>query len=543
MRRWPLLSSWIRQGSLGLAAASLAACEPAPAEAPEVPSITAQAPTMVRLSEAQYANALRDLLGPNTAVPFTPEPDVRVGGLNAVGAGVGSVSQRGVERYELLALDVLTAQVQSGDALPWLSCNAQEAPCVRDTLATLGRRAWRRPLTEAELDQATALVEQAQGVLDSPEEALTYGVAFLLQSPMFIYRVEVGEAGPDGRQTTAYELASRLAFLLWNTVPDDALLDAAGSGQLDTPEGLAEQVDRLLADDRFQQGARAFFDDLLQLNGLTQLNKDPNTYQHLTDTLGASAREETLQLVDWLTSDQGVDLRELLTARGTFVNTELATLYEVRAPVIDGFARIDYPADSIRSGFLGQSAFLMLQSHPTTSSATLRGKFIRETFLCHAIPDPPAGVDTSLPEADAKAPTLRDRVKSHLEVSSCASCHQLMDPVGLALENFDGLGRTRTEENGHPIDPAGDLDGTEFGGPVGLGEAIAYHPDFAPCLSDHLLRYVYGRPVADGEQPAVDWLAATLDYTQFDFRSLLRTWTTSKVFRAMGEPSTDEATP
>ena len=197
-----------------------------------------------------------------------------------------------------------------------------------------------------------------------------------------------------------------------------------------------------------------------------------------------------------------------------------------------------------RTGLLGHVSFLAQHSHPVSTSPTLRGKFIRETLLCHSIPEPPADVDTSIPEPSGDAPTLRDRVNEHLEVEVCAACHSLTDPLGLGLENFDGLGRYRQTDNSHPIDASGEVDGATFTDASSLAEALRGHPDLGPCLTENLYRYAMGRAQTAGELELVDSLATRFKRQDNTLRSLMRDVAMSDGFRKLDPVTlTEESTP
>jgi hypothetical protein len=364
---------------------------------------------------------------------------------------------------------------------------------------------------------------------------MEYGIAAVLQSPHFLYRVEHGAGEGTARPLTDWELASRLSFLLWNSIPDETLLEAAEAGVLQDDEGLAAEATRMLEDDRAVQGIRNLFDEVFHLYELDELNKDPTVFTHAHPDMGLLAREETLRVLEDLVLEEDADFRTLLTTRETFVDRRLAALYNVPAPVTDGFGAITLPDDGSRRGLLGHASFLLAHSHPTSSSATKRGKFVRVTLLCQDIPQPPADVDTSIPEADAESPTLRERIETHLEDPTCAGCHSLTDPIGLAFENFDGMGRWRDTENGALIDPSGDLDGEGFSDSWELGAVLSEHDRYGYCMSRHLYRYAVGRLESDSEVDLLDWLAAGLEETQFSYQSLLLDVILSDGFRTVGE--------
>ena len=234
---------------------------------------------------------------------------------------------------------------------------------------------------------------------------------------------------------------------MWNTTPDHELLSAGEAGELETREGLFNQANRLLESDRARAGVRNFFSEFLQLYELEHLSKDPTIFEQFNDQLGQDAIEETLSLIEYMVFDLEADYRELMTTRETFVSPRLAAIYNIPAPSPDGFAYTQLPEDDARAGLLGHVSFLAGHAHQVSSSATLRGKAVRTILLCQSIPAPPVDVDTSIPEPSGDALTLRDRVAEHLRIPLALHVTLMTDPIGLGLENFDGLGRWRDKDN------------------------------------------------------------------------------------------------
>ena len=498
--------------------------------------------TIHRLTRAQYTNALHDLLGKDIAVPTALEPDVEVAGFATVGGSIGSVSRRGVEQYEAAALKVAEQAMAPGPARDALvGCTptgAGDAACARSFVTEFGRKAWRRALSEDEIGRLTAVATNAGTTLGDFHQGLSYAIAALLESPSFLYRVELGTPDPEKpgvRRYTGYEMASRLSFFLWNSTPDAALLDAAESGALDDEGGLSMEIERLLDSPRLHDAMANFFTERFGLAQLDDLSKDSLVFPAMSAELGPAAREETLRLVSQLLLVEGADYRELFTTRRTFVDRKLASLYGVPAPSLDSFGEVELPEKGLRRGLLGHASLLTLYAHPTSSSATLRGKFVRKVLLCATIPSPPANVNTALPDPKESGPTLRDRLTVHETQPMCASCHRPMDLIGLGLENFDGLGQVRHIENGAPIDPSGDLDGTPFETPVELGAAIAEHPDLGPCLVRHLLRYASAAPETPGQDAELARVSYRFADHGYRLPYLLREIALSPAFRTATE--------
>jgi hypothetical protein len=516
---------------------ALAACATSD---PELVTVDPEPPVLRRLTQAQYTRAVRELFGEDLYVPDALEPDPRSFGLQSIGSSLTSISARGVENYEDAAYVIAEqalAPERRGRVVPCTPQATVDSACTAQTVRSLGLKVWRRPLTEAEVTAITAVADDGAEILGDFWQGLEFAIAALLQSPDFLMRPETGEPDPNGagQRYTSWEMASRLSFLLWDSIPDEALLEAAERGELVTTEGVDAQVGRMLDSPKARQGLRAWLTDLLQLQDLDDLQKDPATFVYMSDGLGAAAREETLLGAEHIVFTEDSDLRSLLTTRRTFVDRDLAALYRVPAPAPEGFGEVMLPLDEPRVGLLGQVSTLALHAHATSSSPTLRGLFVRETLLCQPMPDPPANVDTSIPASTEAAPTLRDRVQAHLEQDGCSSCHLLTDPIGLGLEQFDGIGSFRTMDGGAPIDASGDLDGVPFKDAAGLALAVRDHPAFAPCLVEQLSRHALGRSTGEGEDEAADWLFARFAEREHRLQPLWMDLAVSPLFRQVGE--------
>lgn len=529
-----------------VALAGLGGCDDAqPSGPPETAAVAFEpAPaSMRRLTDAQYRTAITDLLGDDLVLPGSLEPDGRFAGSIALGATVRAVSERGVEQYGDAAFALAEQALSPERRARIVDCapeGARDDACAGQVLSAVGRRAWRRPLAEAELARLVDVSGRAGEVLADFYAGLSYGLAGLIQSPHFIYRIETGAlAGADGaeRRLDAYELASRLSFFLWDAPPDAALLDAAASGRLDTVEGLRAEAERLAADPRLRAGVRAFFSDLFELDRLDRMTKAPELFPHYDAAVGPAAREQTLRFVERLIIDERADYRDIMTSRVLDVDRKLASIYDVRAPAREGFGAVELGEDSMRLGLLGQTSVLAMASHPVSTSATLRGMFVRNKLLCQPVPMPPSGVDTSIPEPSGETPTLRDRVAEHLTDPACSGCHSITDPIGLALENFDGIGRFRADDNGAAIDASGILDGTPFDGPIELAWAIREHKRFAPCIVDRLYRYALGREAGEGDEAMLAALTERFVWHDHDVMTLMLDIVASPAFSRVGAPA------
>lgn len=554
MRRWNGAGLWLAgllvAGGCEAGAGGAADADAAVDAAPEItlpgPREVELAPvpaTMQRLTRAQYTRVIHDVLGTHIVVPQSLEPDPTGEGSQAVGSGTATVSPRGAEQYEAAAFVVAAQALGEATRAALAGCapaaaGGRDDACARAALGPWVKRLWRRPVEEAELDELVAIAGTAAATLGDFWEGLQFGLATALQAPAFLFRIEYGEADPlrpGELRRTDWELASRLSFLLWDTGPDDALLAAAAAGELVTAEGLEREAARLMASPRLRDGLRAFADDWLELHDIGEMQKDPTIFLHLSPELVAAAREETLLGFERMVLELDGDVRDLFTTRETHLDRTLAALYDVPAPAGDGLVLTSLPADGTRRGLLGQASFLAMRSHPTSSSATLRGKFIRERFLCGEVPIPPVNLSTGLPPVTEDALTRRQRSEVHNSEPGCNGCHVMMDPMGLGLERFDGLGRMRWTENGAVIDPTGDVDGVPFADESGLAEVLREDPAVPACFVQHVYRYTAGRLVdEEGEGELLEALTRQFAADGFRVKALFMEIFMSPGFRRIG---------
>ena len=453
-----------------------------------------------RLTQDQYRRSIADIFGDDIKISARLEPDPRRDGLIAIGVTQATVGASGFEQYDSAAREV-AAQVTDAkhrDLLvgckPADPAQADDA-CARAFLTRAGRMLYRRPLQPAEVARYVGVARQAAASRKDFFGGVSVSLAAMLDSAPFIFRTERA-VWKDGRyQLDDYAKASRLSFLLWDAPPDQALLDATDKGELGTPDGLSRQVDRMLASQRFEDGVRAFFSDMFELEDIDGLEKDPTIYPRYNTKLALDAREQTLRTVVDTLVRRNEDYRDLFTTRRTFLSRSLGVLYSVPVASRVGWEAHEFPAGDPRAGILAEPAFLMAHSHPGRSSPTLRGKAIRELILCQIIPPPPANVNFAIVQnvTDPHFATARLRLAAHRVQPSCAGCHRLMDPLGLPLEGLDGGAGMRTTENGAPIDLSGDLGGKAFVGPEGLGQAVAADPALSSCLVNRIYSYGVGR--------------------------------------------------
>ena len=518
---------------------------------------TAGGPTVLRrLTQAQYQHVIADVFGSDITIGGRFEPDLRDGGLIEVGAGKVSVPASGLEQYGKMARSVSTQVFDKAHRDGMIDCkpaaaNAPDDKCASQFIAQVGRLLYRRPLAQDELGPLVQGAADATKTVGDFYAGLQITLTSMLQSPQFLFNWETSKPDPNnpGQQTLdAYSKAARLSFFLWDTAPDDVLLTAAQSGELDTPKGFGTQVDRLLASPRLEAGARAYFADMLGFDGFDNLSKDPTIYPKYSFGLATDAQEQTLRTITNHLLVKNGDYRDLFTTRDTFLSRQLGAVYAIPvrkdAPgaTPDGWQPYTFPAGDPRSGILMQISFLALHSHPGRTSPTLRGKALREAVLCQKVPDPPGNVNFNLVQ-DTKNPlykTVRQRLEAHRTQPACTGCHKIMDPIGLSLENFDSIGTYRPGENGTPIDASGEIDGVKFSDAEGLGKAVHDHPATTACLVNRLYAYSVGRTPTKSEN---EWLNSDLkkDFAADGYKlpPLMRRIVTSDVFFRVVVPESE----
>jgi len=418
----------------------------------------------------------------------------------------------------------------------------REAGCARTILTTIARRAYRRTPTNDEIRDLIRFYDEARVDGGGFEAGVETAIRAALVSPQFLFRVE---RDPSGLTASAVyrlsdiELASRLSFFLWSSIPDDTLLDLATRGKLSEPRVLETQVRRMLADSRSETLITNFADQWLYLRNLRASNPDPRLFPDFDDNLRRAFRRETELFVESVkAADRNV--LDLLRADYTFVNERLAKHYGIANVYGSHFRRVTLPPDGPRGGLLGHGSFLTVTSYGTRTSPVQRGKWVLENLL-GAPPPPPPGTVPPLKEAQTggKVLSMRERMVGHRSNPACASCHQLMDPIGLATENFDAIGRWRAAaESGDPIDAAGGLpDGSAFDGVAGLKRALLNRPElFVSTLTEKLLTYAVGRGVDYRDAPAIRAIVRDARAADYRFSSIVVGIVNSPPFRMRKTP-------
>ncbi len=490
------------------------------------PAVAAGPAMLRRLSPDQYKQTVADIFGSDITIGGRFAPEIRESGLLAVGAGNESITGDELDQYHAMAQSIAAQVVDPSHRDVLIACKPASATapddrCASQFLAQVGELLYRRPLSRQELQVQVAIADKTTLQEQDFYAGLRESLADMLVSPEFLFRWSDLNAPPGatGYSTLdSYARASQLSFLLWNAAPDQTLLNDAQRGRLNSPRGLAREVDRMLASPRLDDGVRAFFSDMLQFSCAedpcldASFAKDSTVYPRFTPQVAADAEEQTLRtLVDLLVTHDG-DYRDVFTTRKTFLTPDLAAIYAVPLPrnspngEPSAWQPYVYPPGDPRAGILAQISFVALHAHPGVSSAVLRGRALREVILCQKVPDPPPNVSFKLvlDTTNPKYPTMRSRLDAHITNPVCAGCHRLMDPPGLAMENFDGDGSFRTTENGVLIDASGALDGKKFDGMTGLDATIANDPAAPACLVSRLAEYALGRAPTGDE---VQWVA------------------------------------
>ena len=498
-----------------------AACEP-----PNVGGSVVQ-----RLTRLEYDNTVRDLLGTDArlAEGFVAEEEVL--GFDNNGAAL-TVGELLAEQYLVAAEQLAAEAVEEIEALVPCDPASGDEACARAFAIAFGRRAFRRPLEDAQVDALMVAFDQgaAEGGFAAGIELV---VQVMLQSPSFLYRVERGEGGEGIVALDDWEVASRLSYLLWNSMPDEPLFEAAEAGQLRSGDEIRAQAERMLEDPRAESVVIDFHRQLLDLDALDGQAKDPTAFPEFTPAVAASMRVEAERFATDVVLHGDAAWATLLLGRHTFLDATLARYYGITAPVGDAMTRVALPEDSHRGGFLRMGALHAALGKYATTAPVLRGKFVRTKLLCQTLPPPPDNVEFEPPDVDPDA-TARERYSEHTESVECASCHVLMDPIGFGFEHYDGAGAWRAVENGFPVDASGDLVGTQdadgrFDGVEDLAERLAGSEEARACLVTQWFRYAYGREVTERDACTI----ASLDqaFADGDVRALILAIVQTDAFR------------
>ncbi|MEM9453040.1 MAG: DUF1592 domain-containing protein [Myxococcota bacterium] len=471
-----------------------------------------------RLTRSEYDNTVRDLLGDTTQPAHNNfSPDEAYGGFAA--NAIAPISQTQLDEYAAAADSLSTTFVETGLG-DYVDCPLSDTACATQFVTEFGRRAFRRPLEPVEVDEYVALYEDTRGAWDGAT-GFRLVVEAMLMSPNFLYQVQTvpdGASESDIIPVLPYELASRVSYFVWSSMPDDALLTAAGAGELDTPEGLEAQIRRMLDDDRAADTIASFTEQWMHLEGLGDKVKDAELFPQWSPALAESMEHEVLGFADEVIRKGDGSLETLLTASWTMGDEAVAELYGVAGPEGQGeggFGRIELPADE-RAGLLTQVGFLATNAHAAENSWVHRGLFVRENLLCQTLAAPPIGVEVN----DAND-------AGRLENEECRGCHQMIDPIGWAFDDYDPLGMFVDE--GEP----GEVSASEVGAfddVVALAGALATDPMVHDCMATQWFRYAARRAETPADSCALDQIKANFGASGQDIRELIVAVAMSEAF-------------
>jgi cytochrome c553 len=417
-------------------------------------------------------------------------------------------------------------------------CAQHTDACVRTDLEHLATLAWRRPATDAEVRKLASYVKMAQKDGESFDKAMEVGVEAVLVSPYFLFRTERDPASGGDHRVSDYELASRLSYFLWSSMPDAELFRLAKEAKLHDPAVLAQQVTRMLKDPKSDALVDNFGGQWLQTRNLDSLKPDPDKFPLYTADLRAAMKQETHLFFSYIIHEDR-SILDFLTAKYTFVNEQLADLYKIPNVKGDQFRKVDLTGTP-RAGVLTQASVLTVSSYPTRTSPVIRGKWILENILNTPPPPPPPNVP-SLKESEAgSAMSVRQSLEKHRADPVCASCHARMDPLGFGLENFDAIGRYRTVDGKFPIDASGTLpNGKSFNNAEELMSILRDDKDaFARCVVEKMLTFAIGRGLERYDRPVVNAIARVVADHQYRFSTLVMEIVNSAPFQMRrGEPA------
>jgi hypothetical protein len=488
-----------------------------------------------RLTQPEYDSTIRDLLGdgsnPATAFP----PDQRQGDFSNTAVAL-TVSPLLAQGYESAAEQLATTAI--GHLSTLASCNTAttgEDACATQFVQTFGKRAFRRPLTTDEQSGLMALYESNRSGADY-NNGIQSVIEAILQSAPFLYRHEFGAAALAQGSVlplTSYEMASRLSYFLWGSMPDDTLFAAADADQLRTAQQVSAQATRILADPKAHPAITQFFSEWLGVDEIANSPKDPTAYAMYTPQVRDAMQAETVAFADWVMWQSDGKLDTLLTAPVSFVNQMLAPIYGLTGITGDTLQQVSLDPTQ-RAGIVTQAALMTVLGKADRSSPVLRGKFVREKFFCQAVAPPPQNIVITPPPVMPGVST-REMFTMHSTVEPCKSCHTLMDPIGFGFENYNGIGQWRTTDQGQTVNASGTVSGTDvdgtFDGAVDLAHKLAASPDVRDCVATEWFRYAMGRGESTADDCALQSLKTSFAGTQADIRQLLVAVTQTDTFR------------
>ncbi|MCR9296995.1 MAG: DUF1592 domain-containing protein, partial [bacterium] len=497
--------------------------------------------TMRRLNRVEYDNTVRDLTGLDLSLAEDfPSDDVGAGFDNI--GDVLTIPPILLEKYLAAAMTIAGEVVASEEARKKVfPFETKEGDPIEDVVAAaranaehFASRAFRRPVTSEELERLFELMRSTFEAGGDMDRIIQTTVAAVLSSPHFIYKVETDDPRDivDGvRPLNDFEIATRLSYFLWSSMPDERLFELAGNQQLHTQEQIEAEVDRMLDDPKSAALVKNFAGQWLQLRDLERLSPDPDLFANFDGELRNAMRRETELLFENIIRENRSVL-ELLNADYTFVNQRLADFYGLENAQIEGEGFQRVALNGVRSGVLMHASVLLITSNPTRTSPVKRGKWVLDNLLGEPPPPPPPNVP-ELGESGETLGTLRQQMEQHRSNPSCAVCHTKMDTLGFGLENFDAIGMWRDVDGRDAIDASGELPGgREFNGPVDLVRILAEDKklEFTRCMTQKLLTYGLGRGLGVYDRCTVNNIVELARGDDFRFRTLAKAIATSSPF-------------
>ncbi len=486
--------------------------------------------SLQRLTHAQYNNVIRDLLGDTSKPADQFPPEDYVSGFKTQ-FQAQSISPLLMESYSASAEKLARNTFRSGDTRNLIPCKADTSGCKEKFVKEFGLKAFRRPLSEVEIKRYVGLFQHEKEFLKGAQ--LT--VEAMLQSPNFLFRLDETE-DPALKQ---WATANRLAFALWHSMPDAALLEAARQGKLSSEEEIRKTAERLIADPKAKDNVDEFASQWLRYDRVLSSSKDRRQFRNFNRETALAMIGETRHFInDLVWNDR--NFMELYTAGWGYLTTDLASIYGLPAPARE-YEKVSFDPQSGRAGIMGQALFLTITAKPDDTAPTERGLFVREQFMCQHVAPPPPGVNANLPPlSEGKPLSNRDRLAQHLTNPSCAGCHDLIDPIGFGLEKFDAIGQKREKATllfapmfGTPeqtkkvdveLDTTGSIAGipnSNFSSPKELGEILAKDSGCQECVVKQFFRYTLGRMETRADRPMIAGVLKDFRGSQFKFKELM----------------------
>jgi hypothetical protein len=491
-----------------------------------------------RITRFEYNNSVRDLLLV-TSRPADVLPGEPLGTGFGNDADAVTTSHQLADGYRTIAQQIAQGVTADASAAANVAgCDpvvTGEEACRQQFLSSYLLRAFRRPPSAEEITAYGGAFTQGQTLGGDFASGVRAVVERSLQSPQFLYRIELGEPVDAARnlgRPTAYEMATRLSYFLWGSMPDAALFDAAQQGKLNSKEGVLAEAQRMLGDDKAKASLLYFHTMLFGTSGLDHLERDASAYPAFKPGMGVLFRQETERFLDDVVWSGAGDLATIFTAPYTFVNGPLATFYGIPNITGDGFQKVNLDVTR-RSGLLTQASILTLTTPGTRTDPVVRGKWVYTKILCGAVGDPPLDVPP-LPEP-VPGQSVRERLALHRQAPACQGCHALMDPLGFGFEHFDGVGLWRDQENGVAVDDSGEVPESvdvagPFNGVVDLAQKVAESADVRDCYASRFLNFAYGRAITPEDACSQATVETTFEQAQGNIKQLMLAVTQTEGF-------------